>query len=76
MERLPDLDQAQAEPPLRALVEELGLSLGQVFGILRVAITGQKVSPPLFESMEIIGREKVLARIRTAIERLEDTAVK
>ena len=48
---------------MRALVEELGLSAGQVFGILRVAVTGQKVSPPLFESMEIIGREKVLARI-------------
>jgi glutamyl-tRNA synthetase len=60
-----------AEPPMRELVERLGLSAGQVFGILRVATTGQKVSPPLFESMEIIGREKVLARIRTAIGMLE-----
>ncbi len=60
-----------AEPPMRELVEKMGLSAGQVFGILRVAVTGQKVSPPLFESMEIIGREKVLARIRKAIEMLE-----
>ncbi len=56
-----------AEPPMRELVERLGLSAGQVFGILRVAITGQKVSPPLFESMEIIGKEKVLGRVRQAI---------
>jgi glutamyl-tRNA synthetase len=59
------------EPPMRALVESLGLSASQVFGILRVAVTGQKVSPPLFESMEIIGKEKVLKRIRRAIEILE-----
>jgi glutamyl-tRNA synthetase len=42
-----------------------------VFGILRVAVTGQTVSPPLFESMEVIGREKVLERVRDAIEILE-----
>jgi glutamyl-tRNA synthetase len=71
LEQLPGFTQEHAEPPLRALVEEIGLSLGQVFGILRAAVTGQKVSPPLFESMEIIGREKVLARIRAAINVLE-----
>jgi glutamyl-tRNA synthetase len=51
-------------------VEKSGFSAGQVFGVLRVAVTGQKVSPPLFESMEIIGREKVLQRIKVAIELL------
>jgi glutamyl-tRNA synthetase len=56
---------------MRAFVETSGLSAGQVFGILRVAVTGQKVSPPLFESMEIIGRQKVLARLQKAIEILE-----
>ena len=59
------------EPPMRELVEGMGLSASQVFGILRVAVTGQKVSPPLFESMEIIGREKVLERIYKAIELLD-----
>lgn len=68
---LPDLTHAIAEPPMRAYVEASGLSANQVFGILRVAVTGQKVSPPLFESMEIIGREKVLARIEKAIQILE-----
>ncbi len=60
-----------AEPPMRGLVEELGFSAGQVFGVLRVAVTGKRVSPPLFESMEIIGREKVLARVEQAIRLLE-----
>ena len=56
---------------MRAYVEESGYSAGQVFGILRVAVTGQKVSPPLFESMEIVGREKSLGRLKQAIEILE-----
>jgi glutamyl-tRNA synthetase len=47
------------------------LSANQVFGIIRVAVTGQKVSPPLFESMEIIGKEKVLERLQKAIEILQ-----
>jgi len=68
---LPELTHAIAEPPMRAYVEASGLSANQVFGILRVAVTGQKVSPPLFESMEIIGREKVLGRIQKAIEILD-----
>ncbi len=68
---LPDVSHATAEPPLRQLVERLGLTPNQVFGILRVAVTGQTVSPPLFESMEIVGREKVLARVENAIRLLE-----
>jgi glutamyl-tRNA synthetase len=68
---LPDLSHQTAEPPMREFVERSGLSPNQVFGILRVAVTGQKVSPPLFESMEIIGREKVLARLQMAIRSLE-----
>lgn len=67
----PDISHERCEPPLRAYVEESGLNANQVFGILRVATTGQKVSPPLFESMEIIGREKCLQRIKNAIEILE-----
>ena len=68
---LPDVSHATAEPPMREFVEKSGLSAGQVFGILRVAVTGQKVSPPLFESMEIIGRDKVLERLQNAIRILE-----
>ncbi len=68
---LAEMTAAAAEPPMRSLVETAGLSAGQVFGILRVAVTGQTVSPPLFESMEIVGKEKVLERVRRGIEILE-----
>ncbi len=68
---LPSIRHADAEPPMRAYVEESSLSANQVFGIVRVAVTGQKVSPPLFESMEIIGREKVLERLEKAAQMLE-----
>jgi len=68
---VPDISHQTAEPPMRAYVESSGFNANQVFGILRAAVTGQKVSPPLFESMEIIGREKVLQRLKKAIELLE-----
>jgi glutamyl-tRNA synthetase len=68
---LPEVSHQTAEPPMREYVERSGLSAGQVFGIMRVAVTGQKVSPPLFESMEIIGREKVLERLQKALRVLD-----
>lgn len=68
---LSDISHQTAEPPMREYVERSGLNANQVFGIVRVAVTGQKVSPPLFESMEIIGREKVLSRLLRAAEILE-----
>ena len=72
LEGLPEFTHESAEQPLRDLAERLGLSAGQLFGVLRVAVTGQTVSPPLFESMAVIGREKVLQRIRDAIRVLEN----
>ncbi len=68
---LPDMSHQTAEPPMREFVETSGLSANQVFGILRVAVTGQKVSPPLFESMEVIGKENVLERLQKARTLLE-----
>ena len=69
---LPEINHTVAEPPMRAYVESSGFNAGQVFGILRAAVTGQKVSPPLFESMEIIGRVTVLGRLLKAVELLEN----
>lgn len=71
LEGLEQITPETAEAPMRSLVAELGLATGQVFGILRVAVTGQTVSPPLFESMAVIGKEKVLERIRVAIAILD-----
>lgn len=71
LEGVAAFDHTKIEALMRAYVERSSLSAGQVFGVLRVAVTGQKVSPPLFESMEIIGKTKVLERINRAIQLLE-----
>ena len=71
---LPEINQETAEAPMRALAETLGIKVGQLLSIVRVAVTGQRVSPPLFESMEIIGRAKSLERLHNAIEILTDLA--
>lgn len=58
----------QVEAALRAaLVEGLGLKPKVAFGPVRVAVTGRRVSPPLFESIEILGRERTLARLAAAL---------
>lgn len=49
-----------------ALVEGLGLKPRQAFGPVRVAVSGRTVSPPLYESMELLGRERALGRIAAA----------
>jgi glutamyl-tRNA synthetase len=67
---LADFSHEVQEKTLRELAEQLGLKPNQLFGTLRVAVTGQRVSPPLFETMEILGRDTVLHRIRTAIDLL------
>lgn len=59
------------EALLRQAADELGLSAGQLFGMLRMAVTGQRVSPPLIETMGIVGRETVVKRIGRAIEILQ-----
>ena len=51
-----------------ALVEDLGLKPRNAFGPVRVAVTGRRVSPPLFESLELLGRDRSLARLRSAQE--------
>jgi glutamyl-tRNA synthetase len=50
----------------RALVEGLGLKPKLAFGPVRAAITGRRISPPLFESIELLGRQSALARIKAA----------
>jgi glutamyl-tRNA synthetase len=72
--RLSEWTHDHMEAALRALAEELGLTVGQIFGALRVAITGQAVSPPLFESMEIIGKDEVLRRIHLAVQTVDSAS--
>jgi len=58
------------ETPMRELAVELGLKTGQLFGSIRVAISGRTATPPLFQMMEVLGRERTMLRIEEAIERL------
>ncbi|NHC44674.1 glutamate--tRNA ligase [Motilibacter aurantiacus] len=53
-----------------ALQEGLGLSRNKALGPLRPALTGRKVMPPMYESLELLGRERSLARIRAALDPL------
>ncbi len=61
-------DAESIESALRAMVEGMGLKPRKAFQPIRVAVTGSKVSPPLFESMELLGRERCLQRIARALE--------
>ena len=62
---------AEIEAALRfALIEGLGLKPRTAFGPLRAAVSGRRISPPLFESMELLGRESTLARVRALRTRL------
>lgn len=60
----------ELETALRTLAEEMGLKAGQVFGTLRVAVTGRAATPPLFDTMAAIGRERCLKRVERAISAL------
>lgn len=58
------------EEPMRALASELGLKPGQLFGSIRVAVSGRPATPPLFDMLAVLGRERSLSRIDRAIARL------
>ena len=66
---LPEWSAAAIEEALRgALIEGMELKPRVAFGPVRVAVTGTRVSPPLFESMELLGRERSLSRLRSAVQ--------
>ncbi|HEV2640463.1 MAG TPA: glutamate--tRNA ligase [Actinocrinis sp.] len=70
LEQLPEAEWTteSVDQALRvALIEGLGLKPKNAFTPVRVAITGRRVSPPLFESLELLGRERTLARLRAAV---------
>jgi glutamyl-tRNA synthetase len=56
---------------LRAAAQELGLKAGQMFQPIRVAVCGRKNAPPLFETLEVLGRERTLERIKKAVEKAQ-----
>jgi nondiscriminating glutamyl-tRNA synthetase len=57
----------ELEPPLRALAEERGWKAGDLFMAIRVAVTGRTATPPLFDTLVALGRERVLTRLDRAL---------
>ena len=65
---LPEWTASAIEESLKSvLVEGLGLKPRQAFAPVRLAVTGGPVSPPLYESMELLGRDRTLSRLRSAV---------
>lgn len=73
MKRLGEVEPWEHDPievGLRAMLEELGLNARKGLQPLRVAVTGSSISPPLFESMAVLGKDRVLERLAGARARL------
>ena len=66
-----ELSEEAIEPVLRAKCDELGVKLGDFLMILRVAVTGTKISPPIVGSIKLLGAEETHDRIQTAIKFLK-----
>jgi glutamyl-tRNA synthetase len=67
--RVEPFDEAGVEQALNGLVEQLGVKPGKLFQPIRVAITGTTISPGIFESVALLGRDATLARIDKALQR-------
>ena len=63
-------DAPSIEATLREMPESLGIGAGKAFQPLRVAVTGSSISPPLFESISALGRERTMERIGRARRKL------
>jgi len=66
---LAEFSHAALEKAFKEVLDEHGLGMGQLAQPVRVALTGRMASPGLFEVMELLGRERTLARLQTGIER-------
>jgi glutamyl-tRNA synthetase len=71
LERVEPWTASEIEIALKLLCEDLGEKARAVYGPIRVAVTGSKVSPGLYESLELVGRERALERIGRGAERAE-----
>ncbi len=71
MEAAATWDAKGLEEALRLRAEAMGWKLGDFFMPIRVAVTGKTATPPLPESMAVVGRDRVLARVRAAIAKLD-----
>ena len=70
MDDLKDWDATALEAVVRPLADELKLKTSVFFGLLRVAVTGRTAAPPLFQTMDVLGKERCLKRLIIALDKL------
>lgn len=70
LNELPNWEAPSLEVICRTLADEFELKTGVFFGLLRVAVTGRTAAPPLFQTMEVLGRERCLQRLKAAEQKL------
>jgi len=70
LEKLAAWDAATLEGVLRSLAAESNLRTGELFGLLRIAITGRTAAPPLFQTMAVLGKERCLKRLGVTLQML------
>ena len=66
LSKMDSFSSSAIELELRSLADSMEMKVGALLGTVRVATSGQKVSPPLFESLEVLGRDRVLDLLRLA----------
>lgn len=64
----------EIETVLRKLSEDLNLKPGNMFAVIRIAATGKSVTPPLFESLEALGKERTIQRLKDTISKTRDSS--
>ncbi|MYA50333.1 MAG: glutamate--tRNA ligase [Chloroflexi bacterium] len=69
-ESVDDWSVGALETAYRALAERLGVKTGQLFGAMRVAVTGRTAAPPLFDTLSVLGKERCVSRLRAALAAL------
>ncbi|MEP0775929.1 MAG: glutamate--tRNA ligase [Acidobacteriota bacterium] len=72
LDPLLEWDAAHLEPLLRGAAQRLGWKTGDLFMSVRVALTGRAATPPLFETMEVLGKELCRRRLRRAVQVLQE----
>lgn len=72
LENIEDFSEATLEDAFKTVMQKTGLKLGKIAQPVRVALTGRTASPGIFEIIEIIGKEKVIDRLKRAVEYIEN----
>ncbi len=71
LEQLKEWDTEVMENAVRPLAEELAMKAGPFFGVLRVAVTGRTASPPLFQTMAVLGKVCCMERLKAALQKIK-----